>query len=123
MISLTSEQYVAIWSNNTNAGTDTASVTVHGLGEYAGLTGTATFTINKANQTVTFAKPGEQTATYGETFANTATAKLDSTAAKITYSSRDTSIATVDTNTGEVTILKAGKVTITATAVETDRDN
>lgn len=115
---LTSEQYVAIWSNNTNAGTDTASVTVYGLGEYAGLTGTATFTIQKANQTVTFAKPGEQTATYGETFANTATAELDSANAKITYSSNDTSVATVDAN-GAVTILKSGTVTITATAAET----
>lgn len=120
---LTSEQYVAIWSNNTNAGTDTASVTVYGLDEYADLTGTATFTINKADQTVTFAKPGEQTATYGETFANTATAQLDSANAKITYSSSDTSIATVDTNTGEVTILKAGEVTITATAAGTSNVN
>ena len=120
---LTSEQYVAIWSNNTNAGTDTASVTVYGLGEYAGLSGTATFTINKANQTVIFANSGPQTATYGESFANTATAELDSANAKITYSSSDTSIATVDTNTGEVTILKAGEVTITATAAATGNVN
>lgn len=120
---LTSGQYVPSWSNNTNAGTDTASVTVYGLGEYAGLSGTATFTINKANQTVTFAKPDEQTAIYGESFANTATAKLDSANAKITYSSSDDSIATVDASTGEVTILKAGKVTITATAAGTSNVN
>lgn len=115
------EDYVATYTDNVNVGT--ATVNVIGNGEYAGLTGTATFTINKANQTVTFAKPDEQTATYGETFANTATAQLDSTAAKITYSSSNTSIATVDPNTGEVTIHKAGEVTITATAAETSNVN
>ena len=114
------EDYVAIYENYINAGT--ATVKVYGIEDYAGLTGTATFTIQKAEQTVTFSKSGNQTATYGETFANTATAKLDSTAAKITYSSGDPSVATVDGN-GTVTILKAGKVTITATAVETDNVN
>ena len=119
---LTSGQYVPSWSNNTNAGTDTASVTVYGQGEYTGLTGTATFTINKANQTVTFAKPSEQTATYGETFSNTATAQLDSAKATISYSSGNASIATVDKN-GAVTIHKSGTVTITATAAATDNVN
>lgn len=122
-ITLNDGDYVAIYKDNVNAGNNSATVTVYGIGDYAGLSGTATFTINKANQTVTFAKPGKQTAIYGETFANTATAKLDSANAKITYSSSDTSIATVDTNTGEVTILKAGEVTITATAAGTSNVN
>lgn len=82
-ITLSEGDYVAKYENYINAGT--ATVTVHGLGEYVGLSGTTSFTIKKAEQTVTFAKPGNQTATYGETFANTATAKLDSTAAEITY--------------------------------------
>ncbi len=120
-ITLSEGDYVAKYENYINAGT--ATVTVHGLGEYVGLSGTTSFTIKKAEQTVTFAKPGNQTATYGETFANTATAKLDSTAAEITYSSGDNSIATVDEETGEVTILKAGEVTITATAAETSNVN
>ena len=120
---LTSGQYVPSWSNNTNAGTDTASVTVYGLDEYDGLTGTATFTINKADQIVTFAKPDDQTATYGETFANTATVQLDSASAKITYSSSNKDIATVDESTGKVTIHKAGEVTITATAAATGNVN
>ena len=123
-ITLDDGDYVAIYKNNVDAGEDTATVTVYSVVDaYAGLSGTATFTIQKANQTVTFAKPGDQTATYGETFTNTATAQLDSVAAKITYSSSDTSIATVDTNTGEVTIHKAGEVTITATAAETSNVN
>ena len=120
-ITLSEGDYVAKYENYINAGT--ATVTVHGLGEYVGLSGTTSFTIKKAEQTVTFAKPGNQTATYGETFANTATAKLDSTAAEITYSSGDNSIATVDEETGEVTILKAGDVTITATAAATGNVN
>ena len=115
------EDYVTIYENNVNVGT--ATVTVYGIGDtYKGLTGTTTFTINKAAQTVTFAKPDDQTATYGETFANTATAKLDSANAKITYSSSDTNVATVDEN-GTVTILKSGTVTITATAAETSNVN
>ncbi len=114
--------YVANYENNVNAGT--ATVKVYGIEKYAGLTGTTTFTIKKADQIVTFAKPGEQqTATYGDIFANTATAKLDSAKATISYSSGDTSIATVDENTGEVTIHKSGTVTITATAVATDNVN
>lgn len=113
--------YVAIYENNVNVGT--ATVTVYGIGDtYKGLTGTTNFTINKAEQTVTFANSGPQTAIYGETFANTAAAQLDSTAAKITYSSSDTSIATVD-ESGTVTILKSGTVTITATAAATGNVN
>ena len=118
-ITLDDGDYVAIYKNNVDAGEDTATVTVYSVVDaYAGLSGTTSFTIKKAEQTVTFAKPGNQTATYGDIFANTATAQLDSAAAKITYSSSDDSIATVNASTGEVTILKAGEVTITATAAE-----
>lgn len=120
-ITLNDGDYVAIYKDNVNAGNNSATVTVYGIGDYAGLSGTATFTINKANQTVTFAKPGKQTAIYGETFANTATAKLDSPTT-ITYSSSNESIATVDEN-GTVTILKSGEVTITATAAATGNVN
>lgn len=116
------KDYVAIYTDNVNAGTNSATVTVYGIGDYAGLSGTAKFSINKAKQIVTFAKTGEQTATYGETFANTATAQLDSAKATISYSSGNTSIATVDKN-GAVTIHKSGTVTITATAAETSNVN
>ena len=115
---LTAGQYVAVYSSNVNAGTDTAAVTVYGLGDYAGLTGTAVFSIGKAGQTVTFAKgTSGLTAAYGETFLNTAAAVLDG--AGITYSSSNTNVATVNGTTGEVTILKAGSVDITATAAAT----
>ena len=38
----------------------------------------------------------------------------------VTYTSSNTAVATVDANTGEVTILSTGETTITATAVEDD---
>ena len=118
------KDYVAIYTDNVNAGNNSATVTVYGIGDtYQGLTGTTTFTINKADQIVTFAKPDDQTATYGETFANTATVQLDSASAKITYSSSNKDIATVDESTGKVTIHKAGEVTITATAAATGNVN
>ena len=55
--------YSVTYANNTNAGT--ATVTVTGKGNYAGITGSGTFTINKANPTVTW--PTGLTADYGQT--------------------------------------------------------
>jgi len=67
-------------------------------------------------QTVTFGTPGTVSKTYGDSnFTNAATAP-----GTITYSSSDTSVATINSSTGEVTILKAGSTTITATATATD---
>ena len=59
----------------------------------------------------------EQTATYGDA---PLTAPAVTALGEITWTSSDPSIASVDPVTGEVTILKAGTVTITATAAETD---
>lgn len=59
--------------------------------------------------------------TYGEdafTNATLATSGLQE-GPKITYSSNNTNVATVDANTGEVTIVGAGTAVITATAGET----
>lgn len=115
---LTSGDYVAVYSNNVNAGTNTASVTVYGLGDYAGLTGTATFSIAKAAQTVTFLTPTAVTKTYGDApFANPASSTSGGT---ITYQSSNEAAATVDNN-GNVTIhsVASGPVNITATAAAT----
>lgn len=72
--------------------------------------------IEQRPQTVSFAN-SSVTKRYGDAaFTNKATTTGDGT---ITYSSSNTSIATVN-NDGKVTIKTAGKVTITATAAETD---
>lgn len=55
-------EYTLTYSNNTNAGT--ATVTAKGLGNYAGATGTTTFTIEKAAINPTLTMDGW---TYGET--------------------------------------------------------
>ena len=55
----------------------------------------------------------EHTANVGEDFAEPALTNLNNLT--VTYSSSNTTLATVNATTGEVTILAAGKVTITAT--------
>ena len=60
-----------------------------------------------------------QTKTYGDSkFTYAATGAVDGST--VTYSSSNADVATVNESTGEVTILKAGKTTITAAATATD---
>ncbi len=61
---------------------------------------------------------GARTATYGDA-AFTVTAKGQESGATVSYRSSDPSVASVDPDTGEVTIRKAGSVMITAVASET----
>ena len=75
---------------------------------------TQKYTIGLAAQTLTFAKTGDQSVTYGETLANPATNKRDDGSA-VTYTSSDPNVATVDEN-GTVTARNVGTATITATA-------
>ncbi|MCD8009274.1 MAG: leucine-rich repeat protein, partial [Lachnospiraceae bacterium] len=103
---LASSNYTVSYSNNTNAGTGTVKVT--GKGNYTG-TATATFTIAKASQTVT-ASAGASTIYAGKTTTVTGTGT-----GSITYSSSDTSIATVSSS-GKVTGKKPGTVKITVKA-------
>lgn len=56
---------------------------------------------------------------YGDEYINAVVSGGNT--APVTYSSSDTSVAVVDYQTGEVTALKAGNVTITATAPQTEQ--
>jgi hypothetical protein len=72
---------------------------------------------DKTLNTITFAEDSV-TKAYGDLpFTNTITNTGEGTGA-ITFSSSDTTVATVDSSTGVVTILKVGTTTITATKAE-----
>ncbi len=101
--------YTVSYSENVNAGTDTASVTVKGCGNYTGEV-TKTFSIAKANQSITGVS-----AAYNKTFGDAAFSLGAKAKTKLTYKSSNTEACTVDTS-GEVTIKGAGTAEITITA-------
>jgi hypothetical protein len=103
--SLYDVQYI----NNTDAGK--AFVLVIGKGELDGCIGVASFTIAQANAEISYASDTE-TKTYGNPkFTKPLTNTGDGL---VTYTSSNEAVATVDANTGEVTIQKSGTTTITA---------
>ena len=103
--------YTVTYSNNINAGTATAKIT--GKGNYSG-TASKTFTISKKAQSVTVTNTKISVA-MGKTAKMGAKA---SAGGKLTYTSSNTSIATVS-STGVITPKKVGTVTITANAAAT----
>ncbi|MCR5794537.1 MAG: leucine-rich repeat protein, partial [Solobacterium sp.] len=102
--------YTVSYKNNINAGT--ASVTVTGTGKYTGAV-TKNFTINKASQKVT-AKAAADYIFAGKTTTITVTGNQGD----LTYTSSDTSVATVSA-AGKVTGKKAGTVTISVVSAAT----
>ena len=98
-----------------NRAVGTATVIVLGKGTYAGKGGTKTFHIVKmSDAAISYATASITDKSYGDAnFTYMLTNTGDGT---VTYASNDVTVATVDTNTGEVTILKPGTTTITATA-------
>ena len=106
--------YTKAYSNNTNAGT--ASVTVTGKGNYQG-TVTKTFTIAKAAQSIT-AKAAAATVSVGKTTTVTVTGAKGG----VTYSSSNAALAAV-TTAGKVTAKKVGSVNITVKAAATANYN
>ena len=100
--------YTVSYSNNTNAGT--ATVTVTGIGNYSG-TASKTFTINKARGSVSFS-PDKFTKTYGDPDFTITPSVIGY--GSLMYSSNDNSIATVNSLTGKVSIKGIGTVRITA---------
>ena len=104
--------YTVAYSNNTNAGT--ATVTITGKGNYTG-SKNVTFTIKKAAQSITASN-------LTLTFPKTGTISASGNKGSLSYKSSNTAIATVD-STGKVTAKGAGKATITITAAATSNYN
>ena len=111
--------YTITYGDNINAGTNAGSVTVTAMGNYGFTDFVKNFTIKKADPELSFEKSAV-TKTYSDRsqpFTNSITRKGDG---KVTYSSKDTTVATVDENTGKVTIVGVGTAVITATVAATE---
>lgn len=110
-----SSGYDVAYSNNTNAGT--ATITVTGKGAYTG-TANGTFTINKASRTLSFAD-SYMVLNTSSTGTKTATPSAGSGDGAITYSLANTTYATINSSTGAVTSKTSdGSVIVTATIAE-----
>ena len=95
---------------------DYITVTITGIGNYKGTVVKKILISDKPSQTLYFTETST-TKTYGDkNFTQTVTCSAGD--GKITYSSSNTNVATVN-NSGTVTILSAGTTTITAMASET----
>lgn len=107
--------YDVAYSNNTNAGT--ATITITGKGEYTG-TASGTFIIGKASRTLSFADT-YMVLNTSSTGTKTATPSAGSGDGAITYSIANTTYATINSSTGAVTAKTSdGSVIVTATIAE-----
>ena len=104
--------YTVSYSDNTNAGMATVTVTPKEGSLLLGSAVTKEFTIEQALATLSFTKE-TISATIGETVENTLTVTPAGVA--VSYSSSEETVATVDASTGVITLVGAGKTTITAT--------
>lgn len=107
--------YTISYSNNINAGVNTATVTITGIGVYDGTSVSRTFSIDKAPAVITM-DTTPKTMGIGETYTCGATSNYGN----VTYASSDPTVASVVSTTGEVTGLKAGTATITASVASGD---
>ncbi len=102
------------WSGSDLSGEENKTVTI-----VQGSSGNRTYTahwIEKEAQTVTVSAD-TVTVTYGDTVIPPKVTAVGT----VSYSSSDESIVSVNASTGEITIHKAGTVTVTATAAETEQ--
>ena len=119
-------------SSNTSVATvnqTTGAITLKGVGQatitatyagnntYNGSTGSYTLTVTDGRAATTTSFPSSSyEAVLGESFTSpTATVSPSAATGNVTYSSNNTAVATVDANTGEVTLEGVGTTTITAT--------
>ena len=104
-----------------NAGTATITASISATNNYTEASLSYTLTVNKANSNIAFTNTAVSKVYGDDNFINAASTNSNGI---ITYTSSDTTIATVDSSTGEVTIIKSGgPITITATAAATNNFN
>ena len=111
--------YTVEYANNINAALATdenaPTVTITATGEnYTGEV-TKTFTINRIAGSISFAESSFSKDYYSSNFTQKATVVGDGT---VTYSSSASNIASVNAQTGEVSIVNTGTAVITATVTE-----
>ena len=93
-------------------GTTTIKLSFPGDDDFQAAEASYVLTVQKGTPEMSFSQTAYEV-TYGEAFKAPVVTIMP--AFDVTYSSSDESVATVDAITGEVTLLKAGEVTITAT--------
>ena len=117
--------YTVTYANNINAGQGSITITATTTTFYTG-SKTVNFDINQADVSFWFEtsdgqEAKELTTTYGATFTKPVL-KMSETAAAdvigVVYSVDNEEVATINATTGELTILKAGTVVVTAAAAE-----
>jgi len=99
----------------TAAGDYTVRATVAETDDYADATATADFTIAKAAGTISYAETAITKAKADKAFTNELTVTGDGI---VSYASDNVNVATVDSETGLVTIIGDGTATIKATVVD-----
>ena len=122
----TSSHGTMLCNNSTNSErfttyTSTPSATMIQANLYMEYSDGGTTPVTKQDVTMSFS-PATATATMGESFTEP-TLTTDPSGLTVTYSSSDTGVATVDANTGAVTLVAAGTTTITATFAGNDSYN
>ena len=117
--------YTVTYADNVNAGQGSITITATTTTIYTG-SKTVNFDINQADVSFWFEKADgseakELSITYGETFTKPVLKMSEAGAADVigvVYSVDNEEVATIDATTGELTILKAGTVVVTAAAAE-----
>ena len=109
--------YTITYGTNVDAGENAGKVTITAKGNYVFDAVEESFTIEKAEQVLSFTKDNVTKTYIDQDFTNALICtKVDGT---VTYASDNTAVAAVDQNTGKTAIVGAGTATITATAAET----
>ncbi|MBR0263557.1 MAG: Ig-like domain-containing protein [Prevotella sp.] len=117
--------YTVMYSDNVNAGVGSITITATTTTFYTG-SKTVNFDINQADVSFWFEtsdgqEAKELTTTYGATFTKPVLKMSEAGAADVigvVYSVDNEEVATINATTGELTILKAGTVEVTAAAAE-----